>query len=270
MKRTISILAITFALSLSGPIARSQAAPATDKPATDATAAKPASEPPCARPNTELCPERTFYFNNVIQQIDANEIVTALRNTLPPTDKIFLVESENAILVRATPEDLALAQKLIADLDRPKKNYRLTFTVTEMDGSKQIGTEHYAMIMTSGQATTLKLGSKIPVATGSYSSGGSAAGVGVQTQFTYIDVGMNFDATLTEMGNNAMLKSAVEQSSVAPETSEVAGAHEPIIRQASLRGETFLTPGKPVALGSMDIPGSTSRLQIEVVMEPLP
>jgi hypothetical protein len=67
-----------------------------------------------------------------------------------------------------------------------------------------------------------------------------------------------------------MLKSSVEQSSVAPETSEVAGAHEPIIRQASLRGETFLTPGKPVALGSMDIPGSTSRLQIEVLMEPLP
>jgi type II secretory pathway component GspD/PulD (secretin) len=260
MKLTRVFIAATLAVACSASLASAQSAP---------TEPKPALESPCARPNTELCPERTFYFNNVIQQIDANEIVTALRNTLPPTDKIFLVESENAILVRATPEDLALAQKLIADLDRPKKNYRLTFTVTELDGSKQIGTEHYAMIMTSGQATTLKLGSKIPVATGSYSAGGSTP-AGVQTQFSYVDVGMNFDATLTEMGNNAMLKSSVEQSSVAPETSEVAGAHEPIIRQASLRGETFLTPGKPVALGSMDIPGSTSRLQIEVLMEPLP
>jgi type II secretory pathway component GspD/PulD (secretin) len=251
MKRTASILAIAFALLLSGPIALSQDTPAP------------------AKPNPDTFPERTFYLNNSVQQIDANEVVSALRNALPNNDRIYLIDSQNAIVVRATPEDLALAQKLIADLDRPKKNYRLTFTVTELDGSKQIGTEHYAMIMTSGQATTLKLGSKIPVATGSYSAGGSTP-AGVQTQFSYVDVGMNFDATLTEMGNNAMLKSSVEQSSVAPETSEVAGAHEPIIRQASLRGETFLTPGKPVALGSMDIPGSTSRLQIEVVMEPLP
>jgi type II secretory pathway component GspD/PulD (secretin) len=251
MKRTIGILAIAFALILCGPVALSQDTPAP------------------AKPNPDTLPVRTFYLNNVVQRIDANEVVALLRNALPNNDMIFLMESENAVVIRATPEYLALAQKLISDLDRPKKNYRLTFTVTELDGSKQIGTEHYAMIMTSGQATTLKLGSKIPVATGSYSAGGSTP-AGVQTQFSYVDVGMNFDATLTEMGNNAMLKSSVEQSSVAPETSEVAGAHEPIIRQASLRGETFLTPGKPVALGSMDIPGSTSRLQIEVLMEPLP
>jgi type II secretory pathway component GspD/PulD (secretin) len=252
MNRTISILTIAFALVLSGPVALSQDAPAP------------------AKPNPDTLPVRTFYLNNVTQPSDANEIVTLLRNTFPNNAKIYMDASQNTIVVRATPEDLALAQKLINDLDRPKKNYRLTYTVTELDGSKQIGTEHYAMIMTSGQATTLKLGSKIPVATGSYSAGGNGVGIGVQTQFTYIDVGMNFDATLTEMGNNAMLKSSVEQSSVAPETSAVAGAHEPIIRQASLRGETFLVPGKPVLLGSMDIPGSTSRLQIEVTMEPLP
>ena len=252
MKRTIGILAIAFALILCGPVALSQ----------DTTAP--------AKPNPDTFPERTFYLNNAVQTYEANEVMGALRNALPNNDRIYLIDHQNAIVVRGASDDLVLAQKLIADLDRPKKNYRLTFTVTELDGSKQIGTEHYAMIMTSGQATTLKLGSKIPVATGSYSAGGNGVGIGVQTQFTYVDVGMDFDATLTEMGNNAMLKSSVEQSSVAPETSEVAGAHEPIIRQASLRGETFLTPGKPVALGSMDIPGSTSRLQIEVTMEPLP
>jgi len=261
---------VTLAVALCCPIAFAQAAPATAKPAPDATAAKPASESPCARPNPELCPERTFYLIDATQQSEVNEIVTALRNTLPATDKIFLVQSENAIIVRATPDDLALAEKLLNDLDRPKKNYRLTFTVTELDGSKQLGAQHYAMIVTSGQDTVLKQGSKIPLATGSYSTGGSAAGVGVQTQFTYIDVGMNFDATLTEMGNNAMLKSAVEQSSVAPKTSDIAGVQEPIVRQSSLKGVALLAPGKPVVLGSMDIPGSTSRLQIEVLMEPLP
>jgi hypothetical protein len=92
----------------------------------------------------------------------------------------------------------------------------------------------------------------------------------VQTQFTYLDVGMNFDATLTAMGNNALLKSSVEQSSVAPEKSDIGGIQEPIVRQSSLKGVALLAPGKPQMLGSMDIPGSTTHLDIEVLMEPLP
>jgi hypothetical protein len=92
----------------------------------------------------------------------------------------------------------------------------------------------------------------------------------VQTQFTYIDVGLNIDATLTAMGDGAILKSSVEQSSVAPVKADVGGTQQPIVRQASLRGESFLAPGKSQPLGSLDIPGSTSHLQIEVLMEPLP
>jgi type II secretory pathway component GspD/PulD (secretin) len=136
-----------------------------------------------------------------------------------------------------------------------------------MDGSKQIGMQHYAMIMTSGQQTSLKLGNKFPIVTGSSSTGGNST---PDTQFTYLDVGMNFDATLTEMGENAVLKSSVEQASVAPQTSDIQGIKEPIIRQVTLRGEAFLTPGKTLKLGSMDIPGSTRHLDVEVVMEQLP
>jgi type II secretory pathway component GspD/PulD (secretin) len=268
MKRTASILAIAFALFLCGPIARSQGAPAAAKPAADATAAKPSSETPPAKPNPDTLPVRTFYLSNVAQQYEANDIVSSIRNILPNNDRIYVVPSQNAIVVRGTPEDLALTQKVITDLDRPKKNYRLTYTVTEMDGGKQIGVQHYAMIMTSGQTTSLKLGNRVPVATGA-STAGVAANLVEQTQFTYIDVGMNFDATLTEMGNNAMLKSSVDQSGAAPEKSDSV-PHQPIIRQASLKGESFLAPGKPLVLGSMDIPGSTSHTQIEVVMEPLP
>jgi general secretion pathway protein D len=200
----------------------------------------------------------TFYLTNVSQQADTNEIITALRNTLSTDDRIYPVPNQNAIIVTATAEHIALAQKLIHDLDRPKKNYRLTYTVTEMDGGKQIGVQHYAMIMTSGQTTSLKLGNRVPVAT-------EPTG----TQYTYIDVGMNFDATLTAMGESAMLKSSVDQSGAAPEKSDSV-PRQPIIRQASLKGESFLAPGKPLVLGSMDIPGSTSHTQIEVVMEPLP
>ena len=268
MKFASKSFTLTLAVALCASIAYAQTAPATDKPAPSATAAKSAPESPCARLNLELCPERTIYLNNVSQQNDANEDVTMLRNMLPPNDKIYLVANQNAVFIRATPEDIALAQKLINDLDSPKKSYRLTYTVSEKDGAKLVRTQRYAMVVASGQTTTLKQGSKVPVATGTYSAGGSNP-AGVQTQVTYIDVGMNFDVTLTAMGDNAMLKSNVEQSSVAPETSGV-GPQDPIVRQSSLRCTSLLVPGKSQMLGSMGILGSTTRLDIEVLMEPMP
>jgi len=268
MKLASKLSVATLALALSS-VAYAQTAPATPKPAADATAAKPVTEAGSTRPNADNFPEQTFYLKNSDSQSTGNEIVTTLRNALPPNDKIYFVASQNAIIVRAPSDDLALVQKLLNDLDRPKKNYRLTYTVSEMDGSKPIGTQHYAMILAAGQQTILKQGSKIPVATGSYSSGTTTSSAGVQTQFTYIDVGMNIDATLTAMGDGAMLKFDVAQSS-APEKTTIERVEEPIIRQTELKGESLLTPGKPVVLGSVDVPGSTSHLDIEVVMQPLP
>jgi type II secretory pathway component GspD/PulD (secretin) len=210
--------------------------------------------------------DETFYLKNATQQADANELVAALRNILPPDAKVYLVIGEDAIVVRTTPELLVLTQKLLNDLDLPKKAYRLTYTVTEMDGTKLIGTHHVVVLAVSGQQVKVKQGSKVPIATGSYSADNKAAGV--QTQFTYIDVGLNFDSTLMAMGDSAMLKADVERSSVAPEASGV-GAQDPIVNQTSLQGTFLLAPGKPARIGSLDMPGSSHHLDIEATLEPL-
>ena len=66
-----------------------------------------------------------------------------------------------------------------------------------------------------GQRATLKIGEKIPVATGSYSSTlSTTASLGVQTQFTYLDVGVNIDMTPTvHFDREVSLKLKVEISS---------------------------------------------------------
>jgi hypothetical protein len=145
------------------------------------------------------------------------------------------------------------------------KSYRLVWTITDIDGGKTVGTQHFAMIVLSGGRTTMKLGSKIPVATGSYNSGSSA---GVQTQFQYLDVGLNIDASLDEVDGGMKLNSKVEQSSVSvAEEKTVGDVREPVIRQAVLTGASIMTVGKPVMLGSLDVPGSTRHLDVEVVLE---
>jgi type II/III secretion system protein len=208
-------------------------------------------------------PYQVFYLNNVSQQNDANEIVTAVRNMMPPDAKIILIPSQNAIVMRATTDELALAQKILKDLDRPKKTYRLTYTISEIDNGKRVGVQHFALIVTAGQRTLLKQGNKVPLVTGSNAENNST-----QTQVTYIDVGLNLDATLDEFVNGVRLSTKVSQLGVAEERSGV-GVQDPVIRQTALEGTSFLIPGKPVILGSLDVPGSVRHLDIDVMMEPI-
>ena len=242
MKPAHGILGITLALALSGSSTWAQAPADATKPGLESV--------------------RTFYLTNVSQTNDANELTTALRNLLDSHDKVLLVPWQNAIVVQGSPEQLMLAQKLLTELDRPKKTYRLIYTMTETDGNKRVGAQRFAMIVVTGQRTVLKQGSKVPIVTGTYNPGSSSA----QNQMTYLDVGMNFDASLDEFANGVRLRSKVEQSSIAEEKSGV-GAQDPIVRQTVLEGTSFLTPGKPMMLGSLDIPGTTRRLDVEVVMD---
>ncbi len=190
MRVAHGIAGVTLGLALSGHYAGAQTEPAGTK-----------------GPDTL----RTFSLTNVTRPEDATEVTTALRNLLDPGDRVYLVPSQNAIVVRGPADQLALAQKLLSDLDRLKKTYRLTYTITEKDDGKRIGIQHFSLIVVSGGRTTLKQGSKVPVVTGTYNNGSS----GTQTQMTYLDIGMNFDASLDEFVDGVRLRSKVEQSSIA-------------------------------------------------------
>lgn len=203
---------------------------------------------------------KTFYFTHAAGSHDENEILTALRNMQSPTLRIYWVPSQNAITVRGTQAELAESQKLLADLDRPRRNYRITYTVTESDAGKRIGVQHFALVVAAGNKGQLKQGSKVPVVTGSYNPGTSAA----QSQFTYLDVGINIDASVEEFADGAHLSTKLEQSGVGETT---ASSQDPVIRQAILESSSSVTLGKPLALGAVDIPGSTRHLDIEVVLD---
>jgi Bacterial type II and III secretion system protein len=147
-------------------------------------------------------------------------------------------------------------------LQSAPKTYRLTYTFSEIDGTKPIGTQHYAMTTDADGRASVKLGNKVPVLTGEY----HAASAQTQTQFTYVDVGLNLDTRLHEFANGIQVSAKVEKSSVADEPSTL-DMHEPIIRQQVLENTAIVALGKPVMLGSLDIPGSTRHLDISLIVE---
>ncbi len=73
----------------------------------------------------------TFYLTNAWQQNDLNDVQTALRNVLPNA-KVYGVASQNAIVMRGTPDELLLAEKLINDLDKPRSEVVVDIGVLEV------------------------------------------------------------------------------------------------------------------------------------------
>ncbi len=86
------------------------------------------------------------------------------------------------------------------------------------------------------------------------------------SEITYLDVGQEIDASLDGYLDGVRLRTKVVQSSIAEDKSLV-GTESPVIRQTTLEGTSTLVQGKPLVLGSLDVPGSTRHQEVEVVSE---
>ncbi|HUB51849.1 MAG TPA: hypothetical protein VL986_06875 [Terracidiphilus sp.] len=203
---------------------------------------------------------RTFYLTNTTTNAQ-NDVVTDLRNMLPRA-KIYRVESQGAISVLGTADELQLAQRIVADMDRPAKSYRLTFTIKENDAGKPDDPRRVAMVVMLGNKSELRQGTKVPIVTGSTDAQSSTT----NTQVQYLDVGLSIDAWLDSSGSGLRLHTKVAQSNVADEKSNV-GIQDPILRQTVLDGEATLVEGKPTVLGTLEMPNGTGSEEIQVVAE---
>ena len=202
---------------------------------------------------------QVFYFNNSTGQHYDNDIQTALRNMLPNA-KIYFALASNALMIRGSAEDIEMAQKMLADLDRPRKTYRVTYTLTENGGS-QSGAQRFVLIVDPGSKTFLKQGSRVPIMTGS-----SGAGSDKDTQVQYVDVGLDLEASIEGYGEGMHLKTKIEESSVADDKSNM-GIQDPVLSQSILQSDSTCTLGKGMVLGSVEMPATGKRMEVSVVAE---
>jgi len=105
------------------------------------------------------------------------------------------------------------------------------------------------------QKATLKIGDRIPIATGSFSAAGGVSGGGisplVNTQFQYIDVGVNIDITPQIHSNREVtLKMVLEVSSVSGEVN-IGGITQPQIGQRRIEHESRLEDGEINLVGGI-------------------
>jgi len=212
-------------------------------------------------------PVTTFYLKYSSSVNDTHEIMTALHDLMQPDVRFYLDLGNRSISMRGFPDDVAAAANLIKELDRPRKNYRLAFTLAVMEGSKRLDTQHVILTPAAGQSMTLKRGTRVPVVAISKGTPATATEPATppQPHTSYLDVGLNFEVTVVDTADGGELRFRLEQSAVADEK-PVPEGQSPTIRTSDLEGVTLLTAGKPLVLGSLDMPGLGARMEVEVTM----
>lgn len=113
--------------------------------------------------------------------------------------------------------------------------------------------------VSDGQTAKLRVGNRVPIATGSFQAGvgvGVTGGAGVvnplvNTQFQYIDVGVNIDVTpRVHPDDEVSMKLKVEVSSVAGSVS-IGGINQPEIAQRVIEQDIRLKNGEVNILGGL-------------------
>jgi general secretion pathway protein D len=267
---------------------------------------------------------KTFYLGNVSTPTDLQDIVNAIRTVLE-VPRIQQIPSQNAIVIKGTPDQLALAQKMVDDIDKSKPEVVVDVVVAQVRKDKlhdigilppqnaavalvggnvvtpppsgssttttpttpnlnfnllqHLNSTNYAVTIdpvkavllfsdsnskilqspriraTNGEKATLKIADKIPIATGSFGTplgiGTGVGSVGVNTQFTYTDVGVIMELTPTVHPDGQItLKTSLEISNLNG-SQTIGGITQPIISQRKVDHTIRLMDGEINMLGGI-------------------
>jgi general secretion pathway protein D len=104
-----------------------------------------------------------------------------------------------------------------------------------------------------GQKASLRLGDRIPFATGSFQPGVGAVGVSplVSTQFQYADVGVNVDLTPKIHGESEISLHIEIEISAVRERIDVGGIEQPVIGQRKVAEDIRVRNGEVTLLGGL-------------------
>jgi general secretion pathway protein D len=290
-----------------------------------------ATDNPAKRKELEQSVLKTFYLSNLSLPTELQDVVNAIRAVLD-VQRVQQLLSQNALVVRGTPDQIALAQKLVQDLDKARPEVIVDIAVMQVskDRSRTLGlspptsatvtlqpninqtvttpttnpitgvttpststgnssnginlntlgnlnatdfqvtipSANLSAVMSNsdtkliqnpqiraldGQKASLKIGDRVPVATGSFQPGIGGVGINplVNTQFQYLDVGVNIDITPHVHANGEVTLKILMDVSAVTGQQNIGGISQPIIGQRKIEHEIRLKDGEANLLGGI-------------------
>ena len=146
--------------------------------------------------------------------------------------------------------------------------YKVEFAIREGSGGA-VKTRQYTMLMAASQKSSFRVGSRVPTATGSFQPGVGGVGVNplVNTQYTYLDIGVNIDCTVAEINGKLMMHGNIDISSIVEhKAAQGVNPPNPTVGQTRLELDTAVEPGKPTVIASIDDPVTARQFQVQATV----
>jgi hypothetical protein len=155
-------------------------------------------------------------------------------------------------------------------LSAPDSVYRVEYRIRDGSDAAARNGRRYAMLIANHNKATFKLGERVPVATGSFQPGVGGVGVNplVNTQFTYLDIGVNIDAHLDDNNGRIILNSTLDISTLVEHKPSQASQvlPNPTVAQIRIAEISNLATGKPTLVASIDDPVTQRKFDVEVTV----
>jgi general secretion pathway protein D len=156
---------------------------------------------------------RVFYLTNATSVQEFQEIATAIR-TVAEIRRVFTYNAQKAMVVRGTLDQVALAEKLVRDLDRPKSEVVVDVIVMEANSAR---TRDLAATIGNLGTSGLTAGLNLPVAfspRGSSSTGGgtSTPATTSTSNFTLASLGRLSSADFSTSLPSALLQAMLSDN----------------------------------------------------------
>jgi hypothetical protein len=135
--------------------------------------------------------------------------------------------------------------------------YKLVFNIYELEDGKRINQRDYAMVARTMEGwSTLKIGTRVPIETAKKQG---------DVEIQYLDVGLEVKCIVREFMGKVQARMEIRSSSFAmPEQGAGSSSALPVVRNTDATLSTFLIPGKPSVVASLDDVNSKKRIQVEV------
>jgi Bacterial type II and III secretion system protein len=137
--------------------------------------------------------------------------------------------------------------------------YKVEFDIHD-SGDPAGKARHYTMVTSANQKAVFKVGSRVPVATGSFQPGATTP----MTQYTYVDVGVSIECTVGDRNGRLMINGNMDISTIAHEAA--APGANPTISQTKLQLETAADLGKPTVVAAIDDPVTMRQFQVQATV----
>jgi len=214
------------------------------------------------------CVTQVLYFSNLSQPTELQDFVNTLR-TIAQMSRIQQIPSARAVVVRGTPEQVALAEKLADEIDKAKRRfggvgYRLDFKVSESQRDKKLRSRVYSLVTEGRDAAALSIERQAPA-----QSQGEAAPENKQSQDAV--AGRNIECRILsenertiELSVDLAFSSSGTREPEKDEKGAQNGSGSPAPTQLRVKDHVTLELGKATVISVLDGPDGERTFQIEV------